>query len=791
MITVDFTYNPYLIKTQIEVNGQVPQDKELAIAQGIRLQEWVEDLPKILTKKYNDKIRLNYTGTNVDFEDVKAAFERSGVPCSLALKDEKFDVDKAEEAIVKIYKDIQHGPIQDLKTSAIKEAFTKARSSEFEVNVVATMSSGKSTLINALLGRKLMPAKNEATTATIVKIKDVDGKKDFSAVAYSKQGKKIVEFPKVTLKDMQSLNDNPNVYEIHIEGDVEFVSSEGMSLILVDTPGPNNSRDIQHQEMTFKMLEGSDKSLVLFVMNGRQLGINDEKVFLDFICNNMKKGGKKTRDRYIFAINQLDAFKPNPDDDGEDCIEKALSSVRASLNERGITEANIFPVSAGVALEHRIDDEDEELLHPFKKKAKRYPAMRLNEYTKYTHLPSSSVERLKDIMKDNDLDDNVEYYSGICSIEEAIRLYINKYARTTKVCDLVLSFNNRLNELATLARLENEIRKDASKKRKLRAEIDKAKDLITNSKHTQDLTNEIDRTNYTAEAERDIVTAISDAKRQFRGLVSGKSYKVDIVQAQAQSNTISTQFSQCAAQVNVRINGIIENSFKNTLSKVINQYLSQLAILGVTPQSLMLGSYSGRFVTTPDMNKKLKANKSEYDESYIIQESYREKVESTKGTYGRVGALSGAGIGAIVGSIVPVIGTGVGALVGGIFGLITGRTSGESEHYVTKYRPKKIEKYVDYVNMHEVATSASHDFDQLMDEIQQKALDYMSRENDKIKKSIKVKLQEIDLLLLKKLEDLQTLENSDKKTAEEMAKKEKDLAWLTRIQTRVNELIDF
>ena len=54
-----------------------------------------------------------------------------------------------------------------------------------------------------------------------------------------------------------------------------------------------------------------------------------------------------------------------------------------------------------------------------------------------------------------------------------------------------------------------------------------------------------------------------------------------------------------------------------------------------------------------------------------------------------------------------------------------------------------------------------------------------------------MKLQEIDLLLLKKLEDLQALENSDKKTAEEMAKKEKDLVWLTRIQTRVNELIDF
>ena len=40
--------------------------------------------------------------------------------------------------------------------------------------VMATMSSGKSTLINALLGEELLPSKNEACTAKIYSIIDDD-----------------------------------------------------------------------------------------------------------------------------------------------------------------------------------------------------------------------------------------------------------------------------------------------------------------------------------------------------------------------------------------------------------------------------------------------------------------------------------------------------------------------------------------------------------------------------------------------------------------------------------------
>ena len=73
-----------------------------------------------------------------------------------------------------IFDKIQAGPFDELKQPDVVKAFNMAKSSDFEVNVVATMSAGKSTLINALLRQKLMPAKQEACTATITEIKDND-----------------------------------------------------------------------------------------------------------------------------------------------------------------------------------------------------------------------------------------------------------------------------------------------------------------------------------------------------------------------------------------------------------------------------------------------------------------------------------------------------------------------------------------------------------------------------------------------------------------------------------------
>lgn len=72
------------------------------------------------------------------------------------------------------------------------------------------MSSGKSTLINALLGRELMPSKNEACTATIAKIKDRSSGTEFDAEYRDKDNRILGTYTDLTLADMEEMNANPN-----------------------------------------------------------------------------------------------------------------------------------------------------------------------------------------------------------------------------------------------------------------------------------------------------------------------------------------------------------------------------------------------------------------------------------------------------------------------------------------------------------------------------------------------------------------------------------------------------
>jgi predicted GTPase/gas vesicle protein len=785
MVKLDFIYNPYIVKTDILINGaRAPQNDRLNIPVGTRLQEWVEDFPSILKARFNDKITINFTGTKIDFDDLQYAFIGSDVDVKFVFEKEKENIDIVEENINKIYKDIQKGPIADLKTKEITEAFNKAQNSEFEVNVVATMSSGKSTLINALLGKKIMPAANEATTATIVRIKDDDKKKDFEAIAYDKNHNVIERIPNVTLKDMQRLNEDKKVYTIDLIGDIAFVSSEGMSLVLVDTPGPNNSRDKQHSELTFQMLENSEKSLVLFVMNGRQLGINDEKIFLDFICDNMKKGGKKTRDRYVFAVNQLDAFKPREEDDGIECITSALTNAKKSLNERGIKEANIFPVSAGAALEKRIDDEDEEILNGFRKKAKKFDVMHFNDYYQFSHLPKSVKYDIDKELKSSSEDDKLEIYTGIRNIEEAIKLYINKYARTTKICNLVQSFNSRLTELATLANLEKELRNNKDAKVKLNNDIQQVKTLIGDAKLTKNFTNIVDNADYSSEVINNIRTIINDSKNQYKSLMSGKSNKVEYNIAKTQTETIEKQFEQCAAQTTVRIKQAIQYSFNSIISNVISQYLNHLNKIGIRTGAIHLASYNGVRIQTPDFSNSFDENTSKHDESYFEQKEYQIRVDGTKSDNAWGVGTGGAVLGGIIGGP-------LGALAGAGIGAVAGWLFGKEEHYETHSRPVKIEKFVHYVDMNEVAMASSHDFDILMNDFEKDVLAFIKTEVNRIKNNIKNQINEIDNLMLHKLDELEKLQNQGKETASVIAKKEKNLQWLKEIQHRVNEIIEY
>ena len=753
MKKVKIKYNPYIVETEITVDGQKPKANSALNVGKKRLQEWVEKLPQILLDEYRDSnVIIEFTGTVSDYEDIESVFnvykDKISATCNFH---KTADITDVERTIDKIFENIKNGPVAELKDKKIIQAFEKAKDSKFEINVVATMSSGKSTLINALLGQQLMPAANEATTATIVKIIDTD-QDHFSAIAYDKSGQIVKKLDNVTLEDMQALNADVKVSTVEIKGKIPCVSSVGMKLVLVDTPGPNNSRDKSHEEMTYKMIADSDKSLVLYVMNGQQLGINDEKILLDYVCQSMKDGGKKARERFIFAVNKMDAFSPDPQDDGPECITKALNNVKAGLEDREIYNPNIFPVCSLPALQKRAEMKGTRAraLRDFVEMCEEYDVMHFENYYQYNNLPQTVRNRIENFKVQMGEDDAIEIHTGIVSVEQAIAQYINKYARTTKVFDLVQSFNEKLNELAAVAHLEDAIRNDKNAKAEIEKQISKIKANIQSAQNAQNRSKTIDEIDLTSVVKAQVKTYMTEIKIKLSKMLDGDS-KVEKIKAKQQCTEIEKECKAISVQIKVQIDKILETTYKETITKIVDEYKRYLADLNIgvntnalsfNPANLVSGSLA-------DLSSIIDDNTETVDESYY-DDKYK-WVPSKKKWYNPFSWFN------------------------------------EGAHW----EGKTIEKYTDYVDMRVVTSSYIKPFQRSLDQTQKDAIEHVNSETQRLKDYLKSELAKIDKVLNQKLDALSKTEADNKAKAEEIAIKEKNLKWLESIQNQVNNIINF
>lgn len=171
-------YNPYRLETSITIDGVAPKQNSRLNFGDRRLQEWIEELPEILFEECSSRdFKITFHGTVLDYEDVESMAreaKKNGLNIELEHIPAK-EVSDKEVAIDEIFDEIQAGPFDELKQPDVVKAFNMAKSSDFEVNVVATMSAGKSTLINALLrqnlcrqNKKLVPQQLQKSRTTML-----------------------------------------------------------------------------------------------------------------------------------------------------------------------------------------------------------------------------------------------------------------------------------------------------------------------------------------------------------------------------------------------------------------------------------------------------------------------------------------------------------------------------------------------------------------------------------------------------------------------------------------------
>lgn len=232
----------------------------------------------------------------------------------------------------------------DILCSVERNIITSLRYPQLErynVTVCATMSAGKSTFINALLGYDYIPSRNQVCTAKITSIADNDYlSKIIGTCEYSQSPPTWNS--NVQPETLEKWNDSVAITRVQLEGDLEGISSLTRVLVVHDTPGPNYSGNESHRAITMDFLQNSNTDMILYLLNAEHVATTDNALFLQSIQQDIVTPSKT---KIIFMVNKLDSFDTELGDDIQSC----LNDVRKELVSFQFPEPEIIPISAYAA----------------------------------------------------------------------------------------------------------------------------------------------------------------------------------------------------------------------------------------------------------------------------------------------------------------------------------------------------------------------------------------------------------------------------------------------------------
>ncbi len=757
-------YNPYRLETTILVDGDAPQQKSKLNFADRRLQEWIEELPEIIFEEYRTRqFKITFHGTVLDYEDVEAMkneAKKDGFAIELEHIPAKEVADK-ENSISEIFDEIQRGPFAELKQPDVVKAFNMAKSSDFEVNVVATMSAGKSTLINSLLRQKLMPAKQEACTATITEIKDNDGD-CFVAKVYNTNGELIQTYPELTFEIMEKLNGDPNVSKIRAEGNIPFVESEDVSLVLVDTPGPNNSRDPEHKAATYRMLSESSKAVVLYILNATQLAVNDDYNLLSHVADSMRVGGKQSRDRFIFVVNKLDEFKQ-----GEDSVDAALNKVRDYLKDNGIENPNVYPASALTALEIRTLLADTNTKSGYSVGMANLKVQMFNEVeemhfeTKAPLTPSVRGQlemRLSEAKSNGDAKSEALIHCGIVPIEMAIQMYVQKYAKTAKIRNIVDTFSKRLESAKSFETTKKEIAENQDKHKEILENIEKIERKLASGEEAKSFKARIDKINYDSEIKKLANEIVKSAQKKVTEQLSSAENRMDKKEATQVCERFKRFTENLRAEIQVKLEELITNHVSKNANDLLEEYRKKIAELAqdvniggiaIDPFEIMKGSIEG----LSDINM-IMSEAEKTEKSWEVVGSHKEYKE--------------------------------------VFGLRRWLNNKIGTSFNVDYNLVDDYDWVEhsYIDGTVLAQRFFAPVQESLYEYSNAAVAYAKSQTENVKNGFKKKFEELNKVLAQKLDELKAFTKDSEDVAAKIKTAQDNLKWLEDIQVKTKAILD-
>nr|WP_296438727.1 dynamin family protein [uncultured Acetatifactor sp.] len=549
-------YDPYEMKSTVIVDGKEVQKNKhcdsnlkryLDSNVHLPIQSWIDPIDRdnwkglldTLCQMGDKDIVVEFAGREVDYESVKASLNAQNhnrncgaklTFCDLTntiIPDSQMKENIAEviklmltEEFEKIVAESESKELIE-KYGHLKETYDEIEAEEFRIVFTGTYSSGKSSTINALMGKNILPTASGTCTAKICRIIHSDVKNGIAIVRYLRKGKKE-EFLCRTETDVQEKIQGAEeaVETIEVYTDLSNLYPAGVqndfNLVLIDTPGTDSAtgNDTKktaeeskrlskksHIEITKEVLKSKQKEMVVFISDDK---LEDDNIveLLDIIEESADRDDGAFNDRFLFVMNMCDSLTySNKGETLDNYIRNFVANIKKVPNSsrvRNIVNPRIFPITSGAALAIVNGfTEKPGIAEGMSKKAELYgyykefcqkvyyyePAelnCNFEQYkeqikTQYQNYGNYCLERKSSVSEavkyeyivklegDLTVPERVFIHSGIPALESAIHDYIRSYAYPIKVRQLLNCFTDILEELNSLNVAEMEALQSAKK----------------------------------------------------------------------------------------------------------------------------------------------------------------------------------------------------------------------------------------------------------------------------------------------------------------------------------------
>lgn len=281
---------------------------------------------------------------------------------------------------------------------SIKKNIEFKRKKPYKIMVTATMSAGKSTLLNSLVGKKVNKTQNDACTAKAHLLFN-KAFEDGLSYKYDFELELDADY-EVLMEDNKDNNKN----EIFVGTRFRSIEEIDKPICFIDTPGVNSSKDRVHREISENAITSLKCDVLMYLMNGENIGTDDDRKHLEFVLDNFKGN-------VIFVVNKLDAYRK------EDSVADTLEKVKKDLQDIGYVNPVVCPVSAYAAylakmslFGERLNDDEQDELEMFYCKLKK-EKYRLNNFY---------PDKYRDISVSEDENEQLLLHSGLLSLEKIL-----------------------------------------------------------------------------------------------------------------------------------------------------------------------------------------------------------------------------------------------------------------------------------------------------------------------------------------------------------------------------------